>query len=78
MRQTFWICGGDHGGVVLALEIVVTVGEVDRRVLCVHVAEEVGGVGLITCVWSWVSQSARPTPASGCAWAVSVTPCHGR
>ena len=42
------------------------VGEVDRRVLCVH--EEVGGVGLMTCVWSWVSHSARhPTPASGLA-----------
>ena len=66
MRQTFWICGGDHGSVVLALEIVVAVGEVDRRVFSVHVAEEVGGVGLITCVWSWVSHSARhPTPASG-------------
>ena len=59
MRQTLWICG-DHGSVVLALEIVVAV--VDRRVLRVHVAEE---VGLITCVWSWVSHSARhPTPAS--------------
>ena len=22
------------------------------------------------CVWSWVSHSARPTPASGCAWAL--------
>ena len=49
MRQTFWIfCGGDHGSVILALKIVVAIGEVDRRVLCVHVAEEVGGVGLIT------------------------------
>ena len=48
-----------------ALEIAVAVGEVDRRVLCVNVAEEVGGVGLITCVWSWVSHSARhPTPVS--------------
>ena len=38
----------------------------DRRVLCVHAAGEVGRVGLITCVWSWVTHSARhPTPASG-------------
>ena len=59
VRQTFWICGGDHGNVVLALEIVVAVGEMDRCVPCVHVAEEVGGVGLITCVWSWVGHSAR-------------------
>ena len=35
---------------------------------CVHAAEEVGGVGLITCVWSWVGHSGRhPTPASGLA-----------
>ena len=47
-------------------------GEVDRRVLRVHAAEEVGGVGLMTCVWSWVSHSARhPTPASGLAEASS-------
>ena len=75
--QTFWVNGGDHGSVVLALEIVVAVWEMDRRVHCVQIAEEVGGVGLITCVWSWASHSARPTPASGCAWAVSATPCHG-
>ena len=43
MRQTLLICGGDHGGVVWALEIAVAVGEVDRRVLRDHVAEEVGG-----------------------------------
>ena len=66
MRQTFWVNGGDHGSVVLALEIVVAVWEMDRR-------EEVGGVGLTTCVWSWASHSARPTPASGCTWAVSAT-----
>ena len=60
MRQTFWIfCGRHHGGVVLAREMVVAVREVDRRVLRVHVAEEVGEVGLITCVWSWVCHSAR-------------------
>ena len=52
MRHTFRVSGGDHGGVVPALEIVVAVGEMDRRVRCVHVAEEVGGVGLITCAWS--------------------------
>ena len=40
----------------------------DRRVLQIHVAEEVGGVGLRTCVWSLVSHSARhPTPAGGFA-----------
>ena len=43
----------------MAREIVVAVREVDRRVLRVHVAEEVGEVGLKTCVWSWVSHSAR-------------------
>ena len=60
MRQTFWIfCGRDHGGVVLAREMVVAVREVDRRVLRVHVPEEVGEVVLITCVWSWVCHSAR-------------------
>ena len=32
MRQTFWISGGDHGSVVLALETVVAVGEMDQRV----------------------------------------------
>ena len=38
----------------------------DRRVLQIPLAEEVGGVGLRTCVWSWVSHSARhPTPAGG-------------
>ena len=52
MRQTFWFNGGDHGGVVLVLEIVVSVGEMNRRVQCVYVAEEVGGLGLITCVWA--------------------------
>ena len=40
----------------------------DWRVHGVRVAEEVGGVGLKTCVWRWVSHSARhPTPASGLA-----------
>ena len=33
-----------------------TVREIDRRVLLVHVAVE---VGLITCVWSRVGQAAR-------------------
>ena len=54
--KPFWFIGGDHGSVVLLLEIVVAVGEVDRRVHCVHVAEE---VGLRICVWDWVSHSAR-------------------
>ena len=45
MRQTVWnFCGGDHGSVVLAREIVVAVRKVDRRVLRVHVAGEVGEV----------------------------------
>ena len=60
MRQTLWIfCGGDHGSVDLARELVVAVREVDRRVLRVHVTEEFVEVGLITCVWSWVNHSAR-------------------
>ena len=57
--------GGDHGRVVLALEIVVAVWEMDRRVHFVHVVEEVGELGLITCVWGWVGHSARPTPRLG-------------
>ena len=53
MRQTFWIfCGGDHGSVVLAREIVVAVREVDRRMLRVHVAVEVGEVGLTVKTFS--------------------------
>ena len=76
MRQTFWICGGDHGSVVLALEIVVAVKDVDRGVLRIHVAEEVGELGLITCVWGRSSHSARLTPASGRAWAVAPTSCN--
>ena len=52
----------DHGGVVIALDIV-AVRDVDRRVLPVQVAVEVGEVGLIT--YGWVGHSARrPTPAS--------------
>ena len=48
MWKSFWIfCGGDYGGVVAAREIPVTVRKVDRRVLLVHVSEE---VRLITCV----------------------------
>ena len=39
--------GGDYGGVVAARETSVTVREIDRRVLLVHVAVE---VGLVTCV----------------------------
>ena len=46
------------------------VGDIERRVVRIHVAEEVGELGLITCVWCWVSHSARLTPASGRAWAV--------
>ena len=62
----------------MALEVVVAVGEVDRRVLCVHEAEEAGEVGVITCVWSWVSHSARhPTPASGLARVFPEASSHG-
>ena len=60
MRQTFWVNGGDHGSFVLFLEIVVAVGEVDRRVHCVHVAEEVGELGLITCIGAGIT--IRPDP----------------
>ena len=39
-----------------------------RHLVHVYVAEEVGVVGLVTCVWSWVSHSARhPTSTSGLA-----------
>ena len=30
----------------------VAVGDIDRRLLWIHVAEEVGELGLVTCVWS--------------------------
>ena len=55
MRKTFWIfCGGDYGGVVAARETSVTVREIDRRVLLVHAAVEVGAHNL--CVESdWPS-----------------------
>ena len=42
--------GGNQGGVVWA--ILVAVRDVDRRVLRIHVAEEVGKLGLATCVWA--------------------------
>ena len=56
--RTFWVNGVDHGSVVLVLEIVVAFRVMDRRVRCYHVAAEVGELGLITCVWGWVSHSA--------------------
>ena len=69
---------GDHGGVVVAREIVVAVKEVDWRVLLVQVAVEVGEVRLITCGWSWVVHSdRRRTPVSGGTGVDSATPCHG-
>ena len=40
----------------MARETSVTVREIDRRVLLVHVAFE---LGLITCVWSRIGQAAR-------------------
>ena len=65
--DTCWT-DGNHGGVVWVPEIVVAVMDNDRRVLQIPVAEEGGGVGLRTCVWSWVYHSARhPTPAGGLA-----------
>ena len=76
IRQTFWI-GESHGGVVWAQEIGVAVGDSDRRVFRIHVGEEVGEFGLITCVWGWVSHSARLTPASGRAWDYAPTSCNG-
>ena len=41
IRWAFW-AGGNHGDVVWAQEIVVAVRDIDRRVLRIHVAEEVG------------------------------------
>ena len=40
----------NHGGDAWAQEIVVAVRDIDRPVLQVHVAEEVGELGLTTCV----------------------------
>ena len=42
-------------------ETSVTVKEIDRRVLLVHVAVE---AGLITCVWSRIGQAARHSTPS--------------
>ena len=77
MRKTFWIfCGGDCGGVVAARETSVTVREIDRRVLLVHVAVE---VGLKTCVWSRLGQAARQsTLVSGGTWVYSTSLQRGR
>ena len=63
MLKSFQIlCGGDCVGVVIAREIPVAVGEVDRRVLIVGVDTD---VGLMTCVWSRIGQAARhSTPMS--------------
>ena len=45
----------------MALETAMTVREIDRRVLLVHVT-----VGLITCVWGRIGKAARhSTPVSG-------------
>ena len=55
----------------------VAVRDIDRRVLQIHVADEVGELGLITCVSGWISHSAWLTPASGRAWAYAPTSCHG-
>ena len=48
-----------------------------RRVLPIHVAEEVGKVRLITCVLGWLSHVARLTPASGRARAIMQTSANG-
>ena len=54
----------------MALETAMTVREIDRRVLLVHVT-----VGLITCVWGRIGQAARhPTPASGSAQGYCLLP----
>ena len=37
--------------IVWTQELLVAVGDVDRRVLQIRVAGEVGATGLITCVW---------------------------
>ena len=67
----------NHGGIVWTRAIVVSVQEIDQRVRCVHVAEEVGELGLVTCVWDRVSHSAKLTPASGCLLAMDVVEAEG-
>ena len=63
MLKSFGVlCGGNNGGVVIAREILVAVGEVVRRVLIVGADTD---VRLITCVCSRIGQAARhPTPVS--------------
>ena len=57
------LCGGNCGDVVAPREIRVTVREIDRRMLLVDLAAE---VGLITCVWSPIGQATRhSTPVIG-------------
>ena len=52
-----------------------TVGEIDRRVLFVHVAVE---VGLMTCVWGRIGQAARhSTPVSGGTGVLSTSTKRG-
>ena len=46
---------GDYGGVVIVREIPVAFGEVDRRELVAGIDAE---LGLVTCVWSRISQMA--------------------
>ena len=72
MRKTFRnLCGGDYGGVVA--ETSVTVREIDRCVILVHVAVQ---VRLIACVWSRIDQSSRhSTPASGYEMDTSAENC---
>ena len=62
IRHAFWT-GGNHGGVVWAQEIEVAVGDVDRRVLPSRVAEGVGEIGLIICVWVGIGPATRLPPA---------------
>ena len=63
------LCGGNYGGVLIAREIPVAVGEVDRRVLIVGVDADVGHK---RCVWSRSGQAARhSTPVSRGAGATS-------
>ena len=63
MRESFWIFGGRV--VVVAREIPVTVRKMSRRVLLISVVQDIGEVGLITCVWSGDTGVFSPSPNCG-------------
>ena len=66
------LCGIDDGGVVIARELTVAVGEVDRRVLIVGVDTN---VGLIHCVESeWPGSQTFHSSERG----AGVTSGHGQ